>query len=56
MLDRSWHIECHALILPALTAQDEWSLICMTTGSRNQVPRTTQDRLVARAYGEVGEG
>ena len=50
---RQWSIESLAVTLPAVTAQDVWQLVRMTSDEDNVVPRLTQDRLVSRAYCEV---
>ena len=51
---RQWIIECHAVTLPAVTAQDVWALLRMTSDFTNDGPRSTQDQVVRRAYAEVG--
>ena len=51
--DRSWAVENHAITLPAITAQDVWALIAMTSDENNLGPRSTQDQVVTRAHAEV---
>ena len=50
---RQWAIECHASTLPAVTAGDVWALLRMTSDEVNDTPRSSQDRVVSRAYAEV---
>lgn len=45
-------LEDLALTFPATTAADVWKLLRMTSDQPNEVPRVTQDRLIARAYAE----
>ena len=51
--DRSWAVENHAITLPAITAEDVWALVAMTSDENNLGPRSTQDQVVTRAYAEV---
>ena len=50
---RQWSIENHAVTLPAVTAQDVWRLLRMTTDESNDGPRSTPDQVVGRAYREA---
>lgn len=51
--DRSWIVERHAITLPAITAQDVWALVAMTSDENNLGPRSTQDQVVSRAHAKV---
>lgn len=54
-LARGYELEDLALTFPASTAADVWKLLRMTSDQPNEVPRVTQDRLIARAYAECAE-
>ncbi len=50
---REWIVENHAVTLPAITAQDVWHLLAMTSDENNHGPRSTQDQVVSRAHAEI---
>jgi hypothetical protein len=51
--DRAFLIEQRAVTLPLTSASDVLALIVMTTDASNELARTSQDALVARAYAEM---
>jgi hypothetical protein len=54
-LERGYELEDLALTLPASSAADVWKLLRMTSDTPNELPRVTQDRVIARAFAECGE-
>jgi hypothetical protein len=53
MAQRAFLIEQLAVTLPLTSARDVLALIVMTTDASNELARTSQDALVARAYAEM---
>jgi hypothetical protein len=53
MAQRAFLIEQRAVTLPLTSARDVLALIVMTTDPSNELARTSQDALVARAYAEM---
>lgn len=53
MAQRAFLIEHRAVSLPLTSARDVLALIVMTTDASNELARTSQDALVARAYAEM---
>ena len=53
MAIRAFIIEQRAVAMPLTSARDVLALIVMTTDPSNELARTSQDALVARAYAEM---
>jgi hypothetical protein len=53
MAQRVFLMEQRAVALPLTSARDVLALIVMTSDASNELARTSQDALVARAYAEM---